>query len=152
MRISRKRIIVILVLIIIIVAIILLVSRTSYQQTTPDNLHQQILKSIQGESAPRLVKEGQQLLKHGDADKALIYFEEAASLDRNYRDAWVLAGYAHILKNDYQGALKYLPRAVNLDPVYGFSHYLLYRAYSGLGQPQLAQEQLKKAEELGYRP
>ncbi len=87
----------------------------------------------------------------GENEVACRLAQEALLLVDNYRDAWVLKGFAEIELRDWAEAESSLSRAAEIDPTYGQVNYLQAKAASGLGSDEEAGALYRKALDLGYR-
>ncbi len=70
----------------------------------------------------------------------------------DYRDAWVLLGYAQYARNEYTAAKNALEKAVELDPTKPESQYFLGLTYSELSEKEEAIKALEMALEDGFTP
>ena len=83
-----------------------------------------------------------------DLPKAIEYLREATSVDPKSSAARLALGDALLRDNQTVLAINELKVAVKIQPDMRQAYSLLARAYAKLGQPQLAQEALKKEQEL----
>lgn len=141
-----------LALLVLIVALFLLNQRSSVKQRKEAQWLLEAQKETEGKNISELMAAGQKLFQENNPKKAAIYFEKAAEQDKNYRDAWVMAGYANLSAQNPKQARIFLRRAVNLDPAYGLTHELLAKLYEQLGYPNLAKQERQKAQGLGLKP
>lgn len=130
----------------------LLNKRSLVKQKQAEQRQAEVKKETEGKDLAELMAEGKKLFEQNNAKKAAVFFEKAAGLDKNYRDSWVMAGYANLASQNPKQARIYLRRAVNLDPAFGLTHELLARLYDQLNYPDLAEQERAKAQDLGLRP
>lgn len=78
----------------------------------------QFAQTLEGKSAPDLVKEGTGLLKNGKVNEALVALKKATELDRNYRDAFYYYAVANAQAGKIKDAFHAAVRAANLDPLF----------------------------------
>ncbi len=70
----------------------------------------------------------------------------------DYRDAWILLGYAYLKLEQYPDAIEALERAITLDPLKAESNFFLGLAYYSVNDFEKAENYLTKAQELGFEP
>ncbi|MGO8786282.1 MAG: tetratricopeptide repeat protein [Terriglobia bacterium] len=83
-----------------------------------------------------------------DLAKAIEYFREATNVDPQSSAARLALGDALLRDNQAAAAIDELKAAVHMRPEMRQAYSLLARAYARLGHSQLAQEALKKEQEL----
>jgi len=83
-----------------------------------------------------------------DFPKAIEHFREATSIDPRSSAARLALGDALLRDNQTVAGIAELKVAVKIQPDMRQAYSLLARAYAKLGHPQLAQEALKKEQEL----
>ncbi len=79
--------------------------------------------------------------RHGEAFAPLV---KATHLDPNFAEAYYGIGYAYLRGADFAKSINFFKSAIRIKPDYGEAYYGLGEAYAQLGQPDLANEQLKK--------
>jgi tetratricopeptide (TPR) repeat protein len=70
----------------------------------------------------------------------------------DYRDAWILLGYAYLKTEKYPDAIEALERAKTLDPEKAETNFFLGIAYYTVNDFNKAETYLLKAKELGFEP
>ena len=74
--------------------------------------------------------------KIGDFQKALIFYEKSLEIDDSQSDAWLGIGVLRDLNNQTLDALKFIEKAINLDPeilsigIFLLSFFLSLKDYS----------------------
>lgn len=71
---------------------------------------------------------------------------------KDYRDAWILLGYAYLSTQKYQDAVEALQEARKLDPQKSETLFFLGLSYFGLGDLEQAAANLELAKSNGYEP
>lgn len=71
---------------------------------------------------------------------------------KDYRDAWILLGYAYLSTQEYQEAVEALTEARKLDPQKAETLFFLGLSYFGLGDLEQAAANLELAKSNGYQP
>lgn len=87
-------------------------------------------------------------LKRNQYEKAFQFAAEAAQRNPNSARNFFLTGKALATLNKDELSLRWLERAVSLDPTYREAHYLLARAYQKLGRKDDAQRALAEFRDL----
>lgn len=105
------------------------------------------VKIAEETDATRAARMGMVFLKTDKDDLAYLAFSKAATLDGNWRDAWIWKGYSELKIDKPQDALTSLKNAEKLDPVYAFTYQLLAQTYELLGNTREADAANQK---LGY--
>jgi tetratricopeptide (TPR) repeat protein len=88
----------------------------------------------------------------GEYEMAIPLLFEVTKEKLDYRDAWILLGYAYIQTGKYQDAAESLERAKILDNQKPETLFYLGLTYYNLNNFQLAEENLLKAKEFGFEP
>jgi tetratricopeptide (TPR) repeat protein len=91
-------------------------------------------------------------LKRNEYEKAFQLAAEAAQRNPRAARNFFLTGKALVGLNKEQLSLRWLERAVELDPGYREAHYLLARTYQKLGRKEDADRELAKFRELAEKP
>lgn len=86
----------------------------------------------------------------GEVDYGIAGLENITNENPQTRDAWVFLGYSYLLKNEPDKAKQALDKAIELDPVYPATHYLLSKYWEAKKDTDKAQEAYDKAKELGF--
>ncbi len=81
---------------------------------------------------------------------ALVY--DVLRDEPDYRDAWIILGYAYLTQDKFKEAQEALFKAVELDPVKAESRYFLGLSYFGLDDYGSAVTQLELAIKGGFEP
>jgi tetratricopeptide (TPR) repeat protein len=79
--------------------------------------------------------------RHGEAFAPLV---RATSLDPGFAEAYYGLGYAYLRGADFEKSLSFFKSAIRLQADYADAYYGLGQAYAQLGQPDAANEQVKK--------
>lgn len=79
--------------------------------------------------------------RHGEAFAPLV---RATSLDPSFAEAYYGIGYAYLRGTDFEKSLSFFKSAIRLQANYADAYYGLGQAYTRLGQPDAANEQVKK--------
>ena len=107
-----------------------------------------------GEEASREARqrfrEAEQLLRQGDADRALATVQEGLKIAPTSVEGWNLLGLAYNLRKDYTHAVAALERALELDPHSTRTHVNLGSSYFALGKLDLSEKEFRAA--LRERP
>ncbi len=90
-------------------------------------------------------QEAEQLLRQGDADKALATVQEGLKIAPKSVEGWNLLGLAYNLRKDYTHAVAALQRALQLDPHSAKTHVNLSSSYFALGKLDLSEQELRAA-------
>ncbi len=107
---------------------------------------QQLLKAQPG--SPKLnFFVGDSLLETEQNENAVPYLETALKLDPKLLPAHVALGLCYVRLDDPQKAIPHLKAGLELDKT-GRLYYLLARAYTKAGQPELAKAMLGKYQQL----
>lgn len=88
----------------------------------------------------------------GQYQAAIPLLFDIINAKSNYRDAWIILGYAYLSSDKIQDAIDALDKAKNLDPEKPETLFFLGIAYSLNQNIDTAVKFLEKAEELGYHP
>ena len=104
------------------------------------------LQPLQAESYYQL---GQLDLNAGQSDEAAKLFQRVILRDPNHGGALVGLGQIAFQARNYPQAATFLERAVKAAPEYGPAHYYYGLTLARLGRKTQADEELKKATELG---
>jgi len=102
-------------------------------------------------NANALVLIGNVLERHGEAVKALQYFEKAIKLDPNRPSVYESIGWFHLNKSQYEEAMKYWQKALDINPALPGMHNNIARALMGLGRQVEAIEELEKDIQISSR-
>ncbi|MDQ1639674.1 MAG: hypothetical protein QOF62_3013 [Pyrinomonadaceae bacterium] len=79
--------------------------------------------------------------RHGEAFAPLV---KATSLDPSYAEAYYGIGYAYLRGTDFEKSISFFKSAIRLQADYADAYYGLGQALTRLGQPDAANEQVKK--------
>jgi tetratricopeptide (TPR) repeat protein len=90
-------------------------------------------------------QEAEQLLRQGDADKALATVQRGLKIAPQSVQGWNLLGLAYNLRKDYTHAVAALERALQLDPHSARTHVNLGSSYFALGKLDLSEKELRAA-------
>ncbi len=90
---------------------------------------------------------GRVLVEQRDNEKAVPYLERALRIQPDLTEANSLLGTAYLRLGQTADAVPRLEKAASTDH-YGNVHYQLYVAYRKLGQPDRAQKELARSEDL----
>ncbi|MFA5829177.1 MAG: tetratricopeptide repeat protein [Candidatus Gracilibacteria bacterium] len=88
----------------------------------------------------------------GEYQLAIPLLFDVIKAQKDYRDAWVLLGYAYLSIDKYQDALESLNQAKNLDPQKPETYYFLGLTYYDLNNLPLAAANLELAKKNGFQP
>ena len=88
----------------------------------------------------------------GEYEMAIPLLFEVTKEKLDYRDAWILLGYAYLETNKFQDAIEALERAKILDNQKAETHFYLGLAYYNVNDFKQAEESLLKAKEFGFEP
>lgn len=88
----------------------------------------------------------------GEYEMAIPLLFEAIKEQKNYRDAWILMGYAYLNIEKYQDAIEALEQAKKLDPQKSETMFFLGLGYYGKNELQKAAETLEQAKKNGFQP
>jgi len=88
----------------------------------------------------------------GEYEMAIPLLFEVTKEKLDYRDAWILLGYAYLETDKYQDAIEALERAKVLDDQKPETLFYLGLAYYNVNNFKLAEENLVKAKENGFEP
>jgi Tfp pilus assembly protein PilF len=94
----------------------------------------QFSQTLEGKSAPDLVKIGTDLLKEGKTDEAEVALKKATELDRNYRDAFYYYAAAAAQEGKVKESLRAAVRAANLDPLFTPAKDLVEKVKEKIGK------------------
>lgn len=119
------------------------------QNGKPDDGRSALEKALALEpaSARSLYLLGQLLVTGREQEKGIPYLQKALRYDGSLLEARAMLGRAYLYAEKPAEAAAELEKAISLDH-YGDLHYLLYRAYKGLGKTQLAQAALSRSAEM----
>ena len=155
MRVGPKiKIVLIIILPVIVIfgisIIILSYRSTPVKEDGLDKVYQQYQERIAkaDNSSFDLVKKGNRLLQAKEVKLAIVPLVKATEKDSNYRDAYLLLGYAYLLNKEAQNALTALEIARSLDPINPVTYKLLGTAYEDLGMQENATLCYNKYNEL----
>lgn len=95
---------------------------------------------------------GRSLAETGETRLAITLLYDVLRDEPDYRDAWIIMGYAYLSENKFQEAQNALFKAVELDPTKAESRYFLGLSYFGLDDYPSAITQLELALESGFEP
>ena len=88
----------------------------------------------------------------GEYQMAIPLLFEVTKAKLDYRDAWILLGYAYLQTEKYQDAIEALERAKVLDNQKPETLFYLGLGYYSINNFKSAEENLLKAKEYGYEP
>jgi tetratricopeptide (TPR) repeat protein len=114
-----------------------------------DEIAQQIASDI-GNEAYEAVLVGAALLNHSLPDAALLQLKAAIDADGTYRDAWAYKAQAEIVTGRLAEAENSIGQALELDPTFGFSHFVAGMLRLAQGDSISAAQNIEKAIEFGY--
>jgi tetratricopeptide (TPR) repeat protein len=83
-------------------------------------------------------------------DAALPELKAAIDADGSYRDAWVFKAQAELATDRLPEAENSVAQALELDPTFGFSHFVAGRLRAAQGDSEAAVTNISKAIEFGY--
>lgn len=88
----------------------------------------------------------------GEYQMAIPLLFEVTKAKLDYRDAWILLGYAYLQTEKYQDAIEALERAKVLDDQKPETLFYLGLGYYSINNFKLAEENLSKAKQYGFEP
>lgn len=88
----------------------------------------------------------------GEYDLAIPMLFEVLRAKKDYRDAWIILGYAYLNQQKFQDAADALEEARKLDPEKPQTAFYLGLAYYGLNNLEKAVDALELAKKNGYEP
>lgn len=88
----------------------------------------------------------------GEYQMAIPLLFEVIKEKKDYRDAWILLGYAYLNLNKYPDAIEALEKAKAIDPQKAETFFYLGLAYNGLNDLTKAAAYLEQAKSLGFQP
>lgn len=88
----------------------------------------------------------------GEYQMAIPLLFEVTKQKLDYRDAWILLGYAYLQTEKYPDAIEALERAKTLDPQSKDALFYLGLGYYSMNNYKKAEENLSKAKEYGFQP
>lgn len=88
----------------------------------------------------------------GEFEVAIPLLFEVIKEKKDYRDAWILLGYAYLGAEKYQDAVEALEEAKKLDNEKPESYFFAGLSYYGLQNLSKAAENLELAKKFGYQP
>ena len=88
----------------------------------------------------------------GEYNLAIPLLFDVLKEKKNYRDAWIILGYAYLNQEKYQDAVDAFEEARKLDPVRPQTSFFLGVGYYGLNNPEKAVAYLELAKKNGYEP
>lgn len=88
----------------------------------------------------------------GEFQVAIPLLFEVIKEKKDYRDAWILLGYAYLGSEKYQDAVEALEEAKKLDNEKSESYFFAGLSYYGLQNLSKAAENLELAKKFGYQP
>lgn len=88
----------------------------------------------------------------GEYQMAIPLLFEVTKTKLDYRDAWVLLGYAYLKTEKYQDAIEALEKAKVLDNQKPETLFYLGLGYYSMNNFNKAEENLSKAKEFGFEP
>ena len=86
----------------------------------------------------------------GEIDFGTRGLEKITQDNPEMRDGWVMLAYSYLLGSEPDKAKTALDKAVELDPVYPATYYLLSKYYEAKGDAKKSEETLTHAQELGF--
>jgi len=86
----------------------------------------------------------------GEADFGIKGLEKITKDNPKMRDGWIFLSYSYLLNNQPEKAKTAIDRAIELDPAYPATYYLLGKYYETTKNDQEAQKALDHAKELGF--
>ncbi|HPM27975.1 MAG TPA: tetratricopeptide repeat protein [bacterium] len=102
----------------------------------------------QAKSARDALTLGQQFQASGEAREAIAAYEIAVQIEPNWRDALLCLGQAYTAIKEYDKAETTLAHALRIDPINPTAHNLLANLYQKTNRSTLANNALKKADQL----
>lgn len=106
---------------------------------------------IHPKHAPSLVGHGHIAAQLNDTDRAISYFEEAASQDSKLFSAPFGLGRVHQIREQYARAIKAFEKALDIEPEDGATLAELARCYAILGDESVAESFQARAIAAGYK-
>jgi tetratricopeptide (TPR) repeat protein len=103
------------------------------------------------DNANALILMGNVLERHGEAARALEFFEKALKLDPDRPSVYESIGWFYLHKAQYEEAIAYWRKALEVDPKSPGVHNDIARALMGLGRQTEAIEELEKDVEVSPR-
>ena len=94
-------------------------------------------------SHAKIFNQGVEMLDAGDVDTAQRFFEEALAKKDDFGPAYGGMARVHWKREEWEPALRFALKAVELDPQDTEINQVLYAAYNGLGQKGKAEEILQ---------
>jgi tetratricopeptide (TPR) repeat protein len=88
----------------------------------------------------------------GEVEFALAGLEKISATNPQMRDVWLFLSYGYLLKNNAEKAKSAAEKAIEIDPAFAYSHYLLGKYYDQKGKYEQAKEEYDKANQLGFSP
>ncbi len=88
----------------------------------------------------------------GEYEMAIPLLFDALKEQKNYRDAWVLLGYAYLNVEKYQDAIEALEQGRKLDSQKSETLFFLGLSYYGKNELPKAAETLEQAKKNGFQP
>ena len=88
----------------------------------------------------------------GEYQMAIPLLFEVTKLKLDYRDAWILLGYAYLQTEKYPDAIEALERAKTLDPQNADALFYLGLGYYSMNNYQKAEGNLNQAKQYGFQP
>ncbi len=95
---------------------------------------------------------GRSYVQTGEYQMAIPLLFQVIKEKADYRDAWIILGYAYLNIQQYPDAVQALQKARILDPLDAQTFFYLGIAYDGAGDLQNALLNLQQAKKLGYQP
>lgn len=95
---------------------------------------------------------GRSFTETGENDLAIALLYDVLRDEEDYRDAWIILGYAYLSEEKFSDARDALFNAIELDPTKPESRYFLGLSYFGLEDYSSAVTQIKLALESGFEP
>lgn len=95
---------------------------------------------------------GRSLAETGETSLAINLIYEVLREEPNYRDAWIILGYAYLTLEKYEEAQDALIKALELDSTKAETRYFLGLSYFGQEEWESAIVQLELAIESGFEP
>lgn len=92
------------------------------------------------------------MIDEGEYSAAIPLLFEIIDKQPNYRDAWIMLGYAHLKGDDAPSALHALENAYDLDPDKKETLYFLGLAHLKTGDEDQAARLIQQAKSQGYNP
>lgn len=105
-----------------------------------------------GQNTHLLTLLARSLNKAGEYEIAISLLYEVIQQKTDYRDAWILLGYAYLKKNKYQDAVDALTEAKKLDPTKPETLFYLGLGYYGLNDLPNSATNLELAKKNGFEP